>query len=109
MSLEQWFYYNHAALPQTPPHIEPDTTCIETGEIWKIPGGSPLLARWTTDFDCGYETNWWYVIKESPFDISTLKAKRRYEINKGIKNFRVVEINPFEYKEDLTMPNFANL
>lgn len=64
-------------------------------------GGTPLLARWTTEFDCGYETNWWYVIKNSPFDINALKAKRRYEINKGIKNFDVRVIEPGKYAEDM--------
>ena len=43
-------------------------------------GGVPLLARWTEDFDCGYETEWWYVIKDTPLDLSKLKKKRRYDI-----------------------------
>lgn len=64
-------------------------------------GGAPVLARWTTDWDCGYETEWWYVIKDKPFDISKLKSKRRYEINKGIKNFGVREINPADYSEEI--------
>lgn len=59
------------------------------------------MARWTTDFDCGFETNWWYVIKDTSFDMGRLKAKRRYEINKGIKNFEVKLITPTEYKESL--------
>ena len=66
-------------------------------------GGVPLLARWTTDFDCGYETNWWYVIKDTPFDIVSLKAKRRYEINKGNKNFQVRKIKSSEYPEEMFM------
>ncbi len=69
--------------------------------------GTPLLARWTTDFDCGYETNWWYVIKDKHFDIGALKAKRRYEINKGIKNFDVKIIDPCEYKEELYLVQVA--
>lgn len=64
-------------------------------------GGTPLLARWTTDWDCGYETNWWYVIKDTPFDIASLKAKRRYEINKGKKNFEVREINVSKFREEM--------
>lgn len=63
-------------------------------------GGTPLFARWTSDFDCGYETEWWYCIKDEPFDIGTLKAKRRYEINKGKKNFNVRVINPKDYVDD---------
>lgn len=64
-------------------------------------GGTPLLARWTTEFDCGYETTWWYVIKDRPFDIMALKSKRRYEINKGIKNFNVKVIDPARYEEEM--------
>ena len=100
MQIEGWRYYNHAAVPSTQPHENPDLRPIEDGSIWKM-DGSPLLARWTTDFDCGYETNWWYVIKDTPFDISCLKAKRRYEINKGNKNFCVKEIAPREWVEEI--------
>ena len=63
--------------------------------------GTPLLARWTSDWDCGYETNWWYCIKDTPLDISSLKAKRRYEINKGNKHFLVREIDPQKYKSEI--------
>lgn len=41
------------------------------------------------------------MIKDTPFDILALKSKRRYEINKGNKNFVVTEINPIEYAEEL--------
>ena len=64
-------------------------------------GGTALLARWTENWDCGKETEWWYVIKDTPFDISKLKAKRRYEINKGIKNFEVKPIDPVSFVEDI--------
>lgn len=101
MQIDGWKYYNHAAIPTTAPHEEPNMAPINNGNIWKIGGGTPLLARWTTEFDCGYETNWWYVIKDTPFDISELKAKRRYEINKGIKNFDVKEIEPTNFFEEL--------
>ena len=101
MQINKWKYYNHAAIPTTAPHEIPDITPITDGNIWKIGGGTPLLARWTTAFDCGYETNWWYVIKDTPFDINALKAKRRYEINKGNKNFCVEEMNPSEWVENI--------
>ena len=101
MDITGWKYYNHAAIPTTPPHKEPDLIPVKDKTIWSLDGKSPLLARWITDFDCGYETDWWYVIKDGPFDIDALKAKRRYEINKGIKNFDVKIINPQEYKNEL--------
>lgn len=99
--MKNWKYYNHAAIPTTAPHEEVDLKPLEDGSIWKVDGGIPLLARWTSDFDCGYETNWWYVIKDTPFDISALKAKRRYEINKGKKNFFVELIQSELYEEEL--------
>lgn len=64
-------------------------------------GGDALFARWTSEFDCETKTNWWYVIKDTPFDISKLKAKRRYEINKGKKNFVVKRIIASDYSEQL--------
>ena len=100
MSLKDWKYYNHAIIPAVEPHEKPDLSCIKDRTIWKV-GGIPFLARWTTDYDCGCETSWWYVIKDTPFNIATLKAKRRYEINKGKKNFEVRRINPSEYVEEL--------
>ena len=60
-----------------------------------------LFARWIDNFDCGYETEWYHVIKDEAFDITALKAKRRYEINKGLKNYRIQIINPKEYPENL--------
>lgn len=101
MQTDGWKYYNHAAIPTTAPYEEPDMTPINNGCIWKIGGSTPLFARWTTEFDCGHETNWWYVIKDTPLDISMLKAKRRYEINKGLNHFDVKPINPCDYKEEL--------
>lgn len=41
------------------------------------------------------------MIKDTPFDIMELKSKRRYEINKGNKNFAVKEINSEDYIENL--------
>jgi hypothetical protein len=101
MKIDGWKYYNHAAIPTTAPHEKSNMAPINDGSIWKIEGATPLLARWTTDFDCGYETNWWYVIKDTPFDVNALKAKRRYEINKGIKNFDVKKIEPTNYAVEL--------
>ena len=100
MKIKGWKYYNHAAIPDMPPIDAPDLSAVESGEIWSL-DGSPLLARWASDFDALDSGSWWYVIKDTPFDISALKAKRRYEINKGNKSFDVRKINPCQYKERL--------
>lgn len=94
-------YYNYAAIPTTAPHEKPNMKPLEDGSIWKMAGGKPLFARYCTDWDCKEETEWWYVIKDNPFDINKLKSKRRYEINKGIKNFSVEKIEPKKYANDI--------
>lgn len=96
-----WTYYNHAMIPSTPPNIVPDLSPLKDGTIWKLEGKRVLLTRWTSDFDCGKETNWWYVIADKPFNLQSIKAKRRYEINKGLNNFEVRKINPADYTEDI--------
>lgn len=95
-----WHYYNHAMIPTTAPHEDPDITPIKNNTIWSVKE-RPILARWTSDWDCGHITNWWYVIKDEPFDITKLKSKRRYEITKGNKHFIVREINPTEWCDQL--------
>jgi hypothetical protein len=100
MKINGWKYYNHAAIPTTAPHEKVDVSPLKDKSVWKM-DGKPYFARWTTDFDCGYETLWWYCIKDTPFDISKLNSKRRYEINKGKKNFEIRVIDPVEYVEDI--------
>ncbi|MBO5277966.1 MAG: hypothetical protein J6B06_00535 [Lachnospiraceae bacterium] len=100
MKMDGWQYYNHAAIPSVAPHEGPNLEPILDGSIWKL-DGKPLLARWTTNWDCGYETQWWYVIKDTPFDISALKSNYRYKINKGKRYFDVKRIDPNQYREEI--------
>lgn len=41
------------------------------------------------------------MIKDSEYDMAALKSKRRYEINKGRKNFTVKRIDPTNYDEEI--------
>ena len=100
MIIHGWKYYNHAAIPTCEPHEMPNLEPIKDGSIWKM-DGKPLLARWTEEYDCGYETSWWYCVLDKPFDIAKLKANRRYKIKKGNRLFEVREIEPLDYAEDL--------
>ncbi|MBQ5320181.1 MAG: hypothetical protein J6K17_13900 [Oscillospiraceae bacterium] len=101
MEIQGWKYYNHAAIPSTPPHKEPDLSPIEDKSIWKIDDKTPLLVRWTTEFDCGYETNWWYLIREAPFDIEEIPSKERKSIRSALKKCYIKKINPSEYIDEL--------
>lgn len=95
-----WKYYNHAMLPDCPPHEQPDIEIFNDKNVWKR-REKVFLIRWTTDFDCGYETNWWYVIKDDAYEISSLKSKDRYTITKSRKNFYVCVIHPGEFAEEM--------
>lgn len=92
----KWIVYNHALIPSCFPHEEPDLSNIKAllKNERKV-----LFARYTTDFDCGYETPFWCCIKDDVFDIQTLKAKRRYEVNKGIKNYYVQLLLPSDVSD----------
>lgn len=98
---DYWKVYQRCLIPKTPPDVD---LCAlgGDGQICNyLLKKNLLLARWTSDFDCGKETEWYYVIKDDEFDISKLKAKRRYEINKGNKNFYSKVINPVEFSEEI--------
>ena len=98
--MTNWKFYSYAMIPDIEPHEIADTDIIKNGLIWKD-NKNALLARWTTDFDCGFETNWWYCIKDTPFDIMQLKSKKRYEINRGNRFFYIKKIDPNEYENEL--------
>ncbi len=97
----KWRYYNHAIIPTTAPHERVDESPLKSGEIWRSPKGYPLLARWTTDFDCQESKEWWYMIKDKPFDIMKVKKNYRRKIRKGLENFNIRVIDPMQYIDEL--------
>lgn len=96
-----WKYYNHAAIPTAAPHEKPDLTPIKDGSIWHIDGKKPLIVRYTTDWDCGYDTGWWYIIKDAPFDIESLSKNSRKHIRASLRKVRVEKIDPAEHIAEL--------
>lgn len=94
----KWRYYNHAIIPNTAPHevVDVSTLGLELKKNKKV-----LLARWTSEFDCGFETEWWWCIKDTRFKIEELDAKKRYCITRGKREFEVRLIEPAEFKEEL--------
>lgn len=98
MNISNWIYYNHAVVPSTAPHENPDLTFIKDGSIWHIDGKRPLLARYTTNWDCGYDTGWWYIIKDSPFDINSLSKNSRKHIKEA---FRKVYVKQVDVKKNI--------
>ncbi len=84
----EWIDCKYGKQPNAFPHEAVDTSAVKDRTIWrKCAGKRPLYVMWTTGFDCLEETNFWYCIKDTPFDMSALKSKRRHEIYKGLKSF----------------------
>lgn len=100
----KWEYYNHALVPTLPPHIDPDISWMKDSDRWKEYAGGkmPLFARWVSDFDCSEETEWWCIIKDTPFDIMSLKSNRRSLITRGLKRVDVKVITPADYAEQMS-------
>lgn len=102
--IEGWQDYSIALIPTTPPHENPKLENLNNQNLWK---SKRFLVRYTTDFDCGHETNWWHLIKDDEMDISSLKKKRRYEINSGLNNFDVKKISSKEFAEQIYLVHDA--
>lgn len=96
-----WKYYNHAAIPTTAPHEDVELTPLKDGSIWKVDGHKPLLVRWTSDWDCGRDTDWWYIIKDAPFDLNALSSNSRKHIKEAFRKTYVEKIDAAKYKEEL--------
>ena len=96
-----WFYYNHAAIPSNAPHETPDLAPLIDGSIWRINGKKPLLVRYTTDWDCGYDTGWWYIIKDAPFEIESLSKNSRKHIRGAFRKVYVKKVDPLNCIDDL--------
>lgn len=101
MAQTQWRYYNHAVMPNNAPHEEVDVREIEDKSIWnKYP--KAIMATWTSDFDCGYDTGWWATIKDGDsFLVDSLSYKSRKSIRISNRNCYVKKIDPAEYAEAL--------
>jgi len=105
MSDNEWIVYNHALIPKIPPHVAPNTNNLSQ----LLSKSSAYFARYTTNFDCGYETEWWYCIKDNDINLDALNSKRRYVVKSGIHNFEVRIIDPVQYSVriyDITREGF---
>lgn len=100
---EKWLYRDRVLYSQTLPHQEAEVSFLKKGSIWKKGhiGERAFVARYTSCFDCGVETDWWYCIKDTPYDIDTLNAKKRYEIVKARRNFRIEKVDPTAYIDEM--------
>ena len=97
-----WKYYNHAMLPRCKPYEQADISIFSTKGLWKKPlWKDAYFAKWTTEYDCGVELPWYWVVCDTVFNYTTLKSKLRNEMKKAIDNFDVRIIEPENYVDEL--------
>lgn len=96
--MKGWELYNGCWIPTCAPHESPDLSPVKSGAIWREGG---WLARWTTDFDCGYDTGWYFIIKDKPFELSQVESKARNRIRRGLKTFTTRLINGVEFYREI--------
>ena len=93
--MDNWRLCQKCLLNNSAPHN--DREGIHEVDVEKvIHVHKALFARYTTDWDCGYRTQWWYCIKDSPISLEALTSKARYRIKKGLKNIEVVLLSKNE-------------
>lgn len=102
MNINDWRYSNHTVYPNKPPHVDISTEedVVNGGIVWKA-FPKAFRVSYITDWDCKVETSFWYVIKDTAFDLTALKAKRRYEITKANRNFSVRQISALDSIDDI--------
>lgn len=101
-----WKNYNKALIIDAPPHVivREKLSFNEIRKTYENHNGKKaraIFSLYCQRFDCPFETDYWYIIKDTPLDISLLASKERYEIRKGINRILVNRINPISYSEEI--------
>jgi hypothetical protein len=86
-----WSLYNGALVPDVPPHIEIKLSGEQANYLLRK--SKAYFLRWPSDYDCGFETEWWYLIRDKSIDLDEFDAKRRWEIKKGINKCIVKKVD----------------
>ena len=89
--MKYWRKYNGTIIPKRPPHVLVSDSEIEIKTF--IKSESAFFARWVSEFDVSTESEFWYIINDTPMNILDYASKVRNEIRRGLKEFNVELIN----------------
>ena len=87
--MSNWHTYQGAVLWAKSPLATPPT--LQEAKA-ALHAHHAFLARWTSDFDCGHPTQWWYCICDHFTPLNELSAKQRYRIKKGLEQCNIQRI-----------------
>ncbi len=86
-----WSIYNGALLPDVPPHIEIKLSREQAKSLLRK--SKAYFLSWSSDYDCGFETEWWYLVRDKGIDLNEFDSKRRRDIKKGINKCLVKKVD----------------
>ena len=92
-----WRKYNGSLIPDQPPHILVNDS--ENVIAKKIKEHNSYFARWTSNFDCHQQTDFWYVINDRHLKIEDYSKNTRSKIRRGLKNCIVKVVSLDKIKE----------
>ena len=92
-----WRKYNGSLIPDQPPHILVNDS--ENVIAKKIKEHNSYFARWTSNFDCHQQTDFWYVINDRHLKIEDYSKNTRSKIRRGLKNCIVKVVSLDEIKD----------
>lgn len=107
--MEKVKYYNHSLVPTGTIKEELSLTKEELKEAFKK-NKKALFLTYTTHFDCGYDTGWYYVIKDDGDDyLSKMSRKHRHNLTRISKYVECREIIASDYSERIKEIGFASV
>lgn len=87
----KWMMYHGILVPDTPPHVE---IGLSDGDIrYLLKKTRAYAVRWTSNFDCGFETGWWYVIKDKSSDEGSMSRHRRKKLKSSLSKCLVKRVD----------------
>lgn len=89
--MNNWQKYN-LGLIFKPPHIEVKDDIEKIKSFVSILHGV-LFARWTSDFDCKQETEFWYIICDTFTEIEDLSKNTRKLVRRGLKRTYIKKVD----------------
>lgn len=93
MNIEDYQLYKGAWVFKKAPHLSEKLSKREAKLLLNRGG---ILIRNTYDFDCKYETSFWYVIKDTFSGFDELSSKVKNQIRKSLKTYTIRKITKDE-------------
>lgn len=86
-----WSLYNGALVPDAPPHTEIKLSREQAKFLLRK--SKAYFIRWASEYDCGSETEWWYLIRDKGLNLNEFDTKKKKEIKKGLMNCLVQRVD----------------